>query len=154
MYINLEDTQDFLDKDLLLAIEDVIKATLEFEQAPNECEISLTIVDKDEIQQINKEYRNIDKVTDVLSFPQIEMDENGKLNWPDSIGENIILGDIVLCFPKAIEQSSEYGHTLKREVCFLVVHSMLHLLGYDHMEEEAERQMIQKQNEILINIQR
>ncbi|ONI43244.1 rRNA maturation RNase YbeY [Candidatus Epulonipiscium fishelsonii] len=154
MYINLEDTQDFLDKDLLLSIEDVISMTLEFEQAPNECEVSLTIVDKDEIQQINKEYRSIDKVTDVLSFPQLEISTTGKLSWPDNLGENIILGDIVLCFPKAIDQAKEYGHTLKREVCFLIVHSMLHLLGYDHIKEEDEKQMLQKQNEILINIQR
>ncbi|OON91265.1 MAG: rRNA maturation RNase YbeY, partial [Candidatus Epulonipiscium fishelsonii] len=90
MYINLEDTQDFLDKDLLLSIEDVISMTLEFEQAPNECEVSLTIVDKDEIQQINKEYRSIDKVTDVLSFPQLEISTTGKLSWPDNLGENII----------------------------------------------------------------
>ena len=100
-----------------------------------------------EIQKLNKEFRNIDKETDVLSFPQLTFEE-GEIA---DINENdeIILGDIVISIDKAKQQSEEYGHTLQREIAFLTVHSMLHLMGYDHMKEQEEKEMIEKQKEIL-----
>ena len=126
-----------------------------------ECEISVSIVTNDEIQKLNKEFRNIDKATDVLSFPQLtfEMGEVADLNENDEI----ILGDIVISIDKAKEQAEEYGHSLEREIAFLTVHSMLHLMGYDHIQEEdkkimrpkeekilaEEKEMIKKQKEIL-----
>ena len=112
-----------------------------------ECEISVSIVTNDEIQKLNKEFRNIDKATDVLSFPQLtfEMGEVADLNENDEI----ILGDIVISIDKAKEQAEEYGHSLEREIAFLTVHSMLHLMGYDHMEVAEEKEMIKKQKEIL-----
>ena len=101
-------------------------------------------VTKDRIHSLNKKHRGIDRPTDVLSFPLIDYEtetipEEGK----------IYLGDIVLCPEKAAEQSEEYGHSIKREIAFLTAHSMLHLLGYDHMTPEEEKIMFDKQEKIL-----
>lgn len=162
MNIYLEDEYDFFkhNEGLLETVEEVIKTCLETEQVPYEAEISLTVVDKGEIKEINKEHREIDKATDVLSFPQIEPKTNGVIEWNDldesSImnydTNHILLGDIVLCYEVAQEQAASYGHSLKREVCFLVAHSMFHLLGYDHMNESDEKLMISKQNEVLLKL--
>lgn len=133
-------------------LEDYIKksfeATLFFEKVDFACSIEILIVDKDSIQEINREYREIDRVTDVLSFP---LYENVTEARRDVIpGETVLLGNMVLCLPKAVEQAEEYGHSLEREVCFLTVHSTLHLLGYDHeLGQEQESEMFQKQDEIL-----
>lgn len=131
-------------------INKAVEQSLLYEDFTDKCEISVLIVDNEEIRNINKQFRKIDKETDVLSFPQLtfsdfevpEKNENGE----------IILGDIVISFEKAYEQSKEYGHTIEREIAFLTVHSMLHLLGYDHMEENEEKIMFLKQDEILKNI--
>lgn len=162
MNIYLEDKYNFFEQNegLLEDVEKVIKACLATEEVPYEAEISLTVVDKEEIQEINREYREIDKATDVLSFPQIEPKLNGVIEW-NTLDESammnydtnhILLGDIVLCYEVAGEQAASYGHSLKREICFLVAHSMFHLLGYDHMNEEDEKLMISKQNEVLLNL--
>lgn len=101
-------------------------------------EISVTVVNGDEIRAINSEYRGIDKVTDVLSFPQYD-DRNlliTDIRNSEAEGFDIPLGDVVVCYDRAAEQSTEYGITLEREITYLFVHSALHLLGYDHMEEE------------------
>jgi len=100
--------------------------------------VSVTITDNEEIQSLNKQYRSKDAPTDVLSFPLY--DENGDLDEEE-------LGDIVISLERAAFQAQEYGHSLEREVAFLVAHSMLHLVGYDHEEDETE--MFQKQEEIL-----
>lgn len=162
MNLYLEDEYNFFEKheDLFEEIQKVIAKCLEVEKVPYESEISLTVVDKEEIRSINHEYRDIDRATDVLSFPQIDPESNGIIDW-EKLDEtevmnydtnHIMLGDIVLCYEVADEQAKSYGHPLKREVCFLVAHSMFHLLGYDHMNEEDEKLMIAKQNEVLSDL--
>ena len=159
MNLYLEDEYNFFEKQegLMEHVQSVIIKCLETEKVPYESEISLTIVDKEEIRALNCEYRDIDRSTDVLSFPQMDPVSNGLIDW-ESLDEteimnydtnHIMLGDIVLCYEVAEEQAKTYGHSLKREVCFLVAHSMFHLLGYDHMNEEDEKLMIAKQNEVL-----
>ena len=128
-------------------VQKAVRTSLDYEEFESECEINISIVTNNEIQKLNKEFRNIDKETDVLSFPQLTFEE-GEIA---DINENdeIILGDIVISIDKAKQQSEEYGHTLQREIAFLTVHSMLHLMGYDHMKEQEEKEMIEKQKEIL-----
>ena len=106
--------------------------------------MSVTFVDKDEIQEINKNYRDKDRVTDVISFA-LEEDE------PDIIGLDIprVLGDIIICTDVAKEQAESYNHSFERELGFLALHGFLHLLGYDHMNEEDEKEMFGRQKEIL-----
>lgn len=105
---------------------------------------SIIFVDKQEIQRINFEYRNIDKVTDVISFA---LNDNDMLN--DMASDE--LGDIFICLDRAIEQAKDYGHSIEREVGFLSVHGYLHLLGYDHQTKEDEDKMFKRQEEILAN---
>ena len=106
-------------------------------------ELSLTIVKPEEIRELNKEYRGVDKVTDVLSFPQFE--DMGQI--PEE-GE-ICLGDVVICDEKVRQQAEEYGHSYDRELVYLFVHSLLHLAGYDHMEEDEKTIMRTKEEEIM-----
>ena len=146
------------DIELKIPYEDIIRqmvmATLDYENCPYEAEVSVTVVDDIEIKEINKTYRNIDKATDVLSFPMYEYETIGDFeNLNDSAfnpesGE-LLLGDIVISAEKVVAQAKEYGHSEEREFAFLLVHSMLHLLGYDHMEEEERLIMESKQKEIL-----
>ena len=118
-------------------------------------EMSLSVVTPDEIKELNKTYRGVDAVTDVLSFPTIDNPTRKVLDVnefaldvnPDTGKLNI--GDVVICRERAIEQAEEYGHSLKREMSFLALHGMLHLLGYDHVEPADEEQMTYIQKEIL-----
>ena len=129
-------------------LNDVIKTTLKHENA-SDAYLSVIFVDNDEIQEINRTYRNIDRVTDVISFALEDNDE--KL-----VGDRI-LGDIYLCIPRMKEQAKEYNHSEKRELSFLVCHGLLHLLGYDHVNnKEEEKVMFDLQDEILdsLNITR
>lgn len=132
-------------------IKTVINKTLEAEECGFDAEVSVTIVDGDEMRRINREQRDIDAVTDVLSFPMLEFDENGDIinSDFDMDGDKLLLGDIVICARRAADQAKEYGHSFRREIAFLTVHSMLHLLGYDHVVEDEERIMFKKQEEIL-----
>lgn len=133
-------------------IEVVVSETLLYEECDFDAEVSVTIVDNDTIREINREQRNIDKVTDVLSFPMLYFDENGDIidSDFDTDGDTLILGDIVISAERAMEQAKEFGHSFMREMAFLTVHSMLHLLGYDHVDDpEGERIMFSKQEEIL-----
>ena len=120
------------------------------EDFSNVC-VSVNFVDEKEIQNLNNNFRKIDKVTDVLSFPNIEKSPEQKLsNFSDFVVDaQLFLGDIVICKSIAKNQAKEYGHSLKREVCFLALHSLLHLLGYDHIEKEDEIIMQKKTKEIL-----
>ena len=137
--------------------KDVISFTMEHEHFPFEAEISLTLTDNEGIWKVNKELREIDRPTDVLSYPLLEDDVPGDLSQienqtdeclnPDT-GE-ILLGDIIISVDKVREQAEEYGHSMQREFAFLIVHSMLHLFGYDHMEEQEAAVMEGKQREIL-----
>jgi len=123
-------------------IRKAIVTALAFEEFDRPSEISVTVVDNEEIRKINSEHRGIDRATDVLSFPMFDEDFDD--------GEDCILGDIVLSLEKAVEQAEAYGHSLRREVAFLTVHSVLHLLGYDHEEGKAEEsEMFDKQEKIL-----
>ena len=129
---------------------DVVKESLRYEEFDPECEVSLSIVSNDEIQEINKQFREIDAPTDVLSFPLLTFEEGEQAD----VNENneIMLGDIIISIDKAKAQAEEYGHGLKRELAFLTAHSMLHLMGYDHMEEEEQKEMFKKQDDILNNL--
>lgn len=139
-------------------IESVIEYALKEEEVNIPCEVSVVFVDNEEIREINKENRNIDKPTDVLSFPMLEYPEgsvfkdvylNHKFHVSDLDNGNLILGDIVLSLEKAEKQRKEFGHSFLREAAYLTVHSVLHLLGYDHMEEEEKNVMRKREEEIL-----
>ena len=121
-----EDVQGF--------IEEVVNSVLREEDCAEDYEVSVSLVNNQEIQQLNEQYRGIDLATDVLSFP---------------MGEGVILGDIVISIEKVKEQAEEYGHSFERELAFLLVHGMLHLLGYDHESASDEKIMFSKQNYIL-----
>ena len=120
---------------------DVVKAVLDNEGLSMDYEVSITFVDKDEIHKLNKEYRKVDRPTDVLSFP---MNEEFLIEGVDSM-----LGDIVICMDIAKDQAKEYGHSLDREIMYLTCHSMLHLLGYDHIEEDDKKIMRGKEKEVM-----
>ena len=129
-------------------VNSVAEESLRYEGFENKCEISLSFVSNEEIRHINKQFRGIDRETDVLSFPQLTFEEGEEADVNEN-GE-IVLGDIIISIDRAKEQAEEYGHSLKRELAFLAVHSMLHLMGYDHMEKDEEEDMFRRQKEILI----
>lgn len=133
-------------------IREVVEASLEYEGCDFDAEVSVTIVDNEAIREINRDNRDIDAATDVLSFPMLYFDENGDIidSDFDTDGDHILLGDIVISAERAEEQAKEFGHSFRREIAFLTVHSMLHLLGYDHVDDpEGEKIMFAKQEEIL-----
>lgn len=136
--------------------EEVVGAALEFEAFPYEAEVGVFLVLPEEIHAMNREFRQIDRPTDVLSFPMVAYGKPGDFsalgqdedNFNPDTGE-AMLGDIVLNVEWVKEQARQYGHSEEREYAFLILHSMLHLLGYDHMTEEDAAQMEGKQREIL-----
>ena len=136
-----------IDKKTIDLIKKAIKTTLHYENFNYNVEISFSIVSNAEIKEINNKFRNIDKKTDVLSFPLI-----ADFKTIDMSLQIINLGDIIISIEQAIFQAKEYGHSLEREIAFLTVHSMLHLLGYDHIEKNEEKIMFFKQKEILKNL--
>ncbi len=158
--IYIDDRQDKIpvNEELKKNIESVIEYTLKEEKVNIPCEVSVIFVDNNEIREINRENRNIDKATDVLSFPMLEYPESrvfkeAYLDYsfhPSDLDEgNLVLGDIVLSLEKAEEQRIEFGHSFLREAAYLTVHSVLHLLGYDHMKEEEKKVMRKREEEIL-----
>lgn len=137
--------------------EDVISYTIEHEKFPHEAEVNLTLTDNEGIHEINRMYRQIDAPTDVLSFPMLSYQKAGDFsalendyedNFNPDTGE-IMLGDIIISVDRVRTQAADYGHSERREYAFLIVHSMLHLFGYDHMTEEDASQMEAKQQQIL-----
>ena len=125
------------------AVKKALRTAIKYENVCFPCEISVTYTDSVNIHRLNKEYRGVDRPTDVLSFPLLDV-------LPERSDATVALGDIVISTEQAKKQAEEYGHSLKREVCFLAVHSVLHLLGYDHeTSEEDEKVMFSKQREIL-----
>ncbi len=120
-------------------------AVLEMEGFEGSAEISVSFVNNEEIQQLNKQYRDKDAETDVLSFP---LGQNG--NYDTNDWGAYVLGDIVISMPKAYEQADTYGHTLQREVAFLTVHSLLHLLGYDHEQGGLPAVQMREKEEIVL----
>lgn len=140
-------------------LSNAIEIALKEEEVNCKCEISLVYVDNSEIREINRENRNIDRETDVLSFPMLEYydkkvfkelysDAEFDVTYLD--GDSLVLGDIVLSLEKAMEQSKEYNHSFYREASYLVVHSVLHLLGYDHMEDD-EKAIMRKREEYILS---
>lgn len=137
--------------------ETVILFCMEHEAFPYEAEVNLTLTDNEGIHRINKEYRQIDRPTDVLSFPMLSYGKAGDFSFLSEENEDdfnpdtgeVMLGDIIISVDKVKEQAKEYGHSEKREFAFLIVHSMLHLFGYDHMTEEDAAVMEPKQKVIL-----
>ncbi len=139
-------------KEIRDLVRSSVKASLEYMDFGTNFEISVMFTDNEEIRELNKLHRNIDRATDVLSFPLFEYDEDGNIleneQELNSAGE-MLLGDVVISLERAAEQATEYGHSLEREIGFLTVHSMLHLFGYDHMTPEDEEEMFSYQSEIL-----
>lgn len=149
----IEVTNEFIEK-----ISEICDFALKEEEMNLEYQISLLFVDNEEIREINNETRNIDKETDVLSFPMLDFEDkkvykemylNFEFDETFKDGNELILGDMVLSLEKALEQSKDYGHSFEREVSYLVVHSILHLLGYDHMVDEDKKKMRAREEEIL-----
>ena len=157
MRIFLENEGDLeLALNYLELAEEVAEAVLDYENCPYESQVELLLTDNEEIRRINQEFREIDRPTDVLSFPMVDfgspaeydfLEEDDSLFDPET-GE-LMLGNIVISKEKVISQAEEYVNSVKREYAFLIAHSMLHLLGYDHMEEEERTVMERKQREIL-----
>lgn len=139
----------------------VIEAALEYEGCPYEAEINLLLTTDEDIKEMNQMFRQIDKATDVLSFPMLDFEVPGDFSALETSPQDcfnpesgeLMLGDIVISKDKVLSQSEAYGHSPRREYAFLIAHSMLHLFGYDHMEEDERIQMEQKQKEILEKIQ-
>lgn len=158
-----------VDADFSFDIEELAKKVaarvLETEGCPFDVQISLVITDDEGIKEMNAEFRNIDSATDVLSFPNIDFEEPGdfsvvdgaqRIDVIDPESGLVVLGDIVINEKRVREQAREYGHSELREFAFLVAHSMLHLCGYDHMEEDEAAVMEKKQEDVLqsLNITR
>lgn len=158
MTINIEYEAE---KKLDLPYEDIIRSvvveSLDYEDCPYEAEVNVLLTDNEDIRQINKEYREIDSPTDVLSFPMVDYETPSDFErLEDMVNDyfnpetgELLLGDIVISVDKVEEQAEKYGHSQTRELAFLVAHSMLHLCGYDHMVDEERLEMEKKQEEIL-----
>ena len=160
MTLNIEmEYETPLDFDYEELAKKVTEAALDYENCPYEAEINLVLTGNEEIQRPNREFRDIDRITDVLSFPMLDFDAPGDFSHaeeddscfhPDT-GE-LLLGDIMICIPRMQEQAQSYGHGQIGEFAFLIAHSMLHLMGYDHMTPEEAAVMEKKQAEILENL--
>ncbi|SEK92037.1 probable rRNA maturation factor [Alkalibacterium pelagium] len=144
------DETDKITEDMTGWIEDLLNVAAKKLSVEKNAEVSITVVSNEKIREINREYRDKDKVTDVISFA-IEDDEDDVLKEFDMEGITIPrdLGDIFISYDKAVEQAEEYGHSVERELGFLMVHGFLHLNGYDHMTDEDEKRMFALQEEIL-----
>ncbi|MBQ9978862.1 MAG: rRNA maturation RNase YbeY [Clostridia bacterium] len=133
---------------LKMLIRHTILETLDYEGMENDAEVSVTFVDDEGIRELNKRFRNMDKPTDVLSFPLLDYEGESEEPFFDELCHN--LGDIVISLERAMAQANEFGHSFEREVAFLTAHSMLHLLGYDHeLSDEDDADMRERQNDIM-----
>lgn len=158
MTINIEyETEKELAVDYEKIIHDIIPAALDYEECPYEAEVNVILTDNEAIREINRDYRQIDAPTDVLSFPMIEFEKESDFSHVEDAVEDffnpetgeLILGDIIISMEKVVEQADKYAHSQERELAFLLAHSMLHLCGYDHMADMEREIMEQKQREIL-----
>ena len=153
MTINIEyETDQELGIDYAALASQVADKVLEMENCPYDGQVNLVLTDNEEIKRVNTEFRNIQAPTDVLSFPMIPFETPADYSvveedesYFDLDSDELLLGDIMISVPKVFAQAEEYGHSVTREFCFLVAHSMLHLLGYDHMTEEEAKVMEAKQ---------
>lgn len=137
-----DNRQDFMEvkDENMKAIEHAINTTVEVEKAEGNFEVSVSFVTNKEIRELNRIYRNVDSETDVLSFPMDDEED------PEGV---IMLGDVILSTEKIIEQAEYFGHSLEREMIYLTVHSMLHLLGYDHMIDDEKEEMREREKEVM-----
>ncbi|WP_212973161.1 rRNA maturation RNase YbeY [Bacillus sp. J14TS2] len=147
LLIDTIDETGQLTEENLKMVEKLLMYAAEIEEIREDAEVSLMIVSNPKIQEINKEYRGKDQVTDVISFALEENSEGEKLIQGAQLPR--VLGDIIISLDRTKEQAHEYGHSFKRELGFLAVHGFLHLLGYDHMNREDENRMFMRQNDIL-----
>ena len=131
--------------------ETAVYTVFDDKEIPDELDVNILVVSPEDMQEINRENRGVDSVTDVLSFPYYDYEEPGVFEGEIYEDEENILGDIILCGERIISQAEEYGHSQMREFAFLIVHSCLHLLGYDHMEE-AEAELMQAEERRLMDI--
>lgn len=148
----LENDQELVNitEEQIEELKRVCEAVMDLEECNFDAEISLTFTDNSGIREINREYRNIDNATDVLSFPMLEFDGSEVDAEYETEDGLVMLGDIVISAERAAEQARSLNHSLRRELAFLTAHSMLHLLGYDHVDDkEGELTMIEKQNTVL-----
>lgn len=135
----------------------VVMGAMDYEPCPYEAELNILLTGNEEIRRINREYRQIDRPTDVLSFPMIEYPEPGNFDHCEDEDQDcfnpetgeLVLGDIVISVDKVLEQAEAYGHSVMRELAFLTAHSMFHLFGYDHMEEDERAVMEERQRDLL-----
>jgi probable rRNA maturation factor len=132
-------------------MEKAAERAVELEGLPaSGCQLSVTFVSPEEIHELNRDYRGVDRVTDVLSFPQYEPDDLVFYSEnPEETPDELMIGDVVICLDKAEAQAEEYGHSLERELIYLFTHSVLHLLGYDHEEDEDKKVMRAREEEIM-----
>ncbi len=141
---NITDKEQDLIKELIIIAADM--------EEIDDGEVVVTLVDNQRIQELNRDYRQMDQPTDVLSFAMNEQgDEEMDIIYEEELPNT--LGDIVISIPRAMEQAEEYGHSFERELGFLTVHGFLHLIGYDHQTEEEEKEMFSKQNQALAKLQ-
>lgn len=142
IYIDNRQTDIDISEEAERLFEKVIKESLLVEGKSLDYEVSISLVNNAEIQELNREFRDVDSETDVLSFP---LEDDFDIDLP-------LLGDIIISVEKALEQSQEYGHSLERELAYLTAHSMLHLMGYDHMNDEDKQAMRNKEKLVMKNL--
>ena len=148
IYFENDQTKHSIHYKLQMLIRRTILETLDYEGMENDVEVSVTFVDDEGIRALNRKFRNLDKPTDVLSFPLLDYEGESEEPFFDELCHN--LGDIVISLERAMAQANEFGHSFEREVAFLTAHSMLHLLGYDHeISEEDDADMRKRQNDIM-----
>ncbi len=143
--------------DYINVVEDIVEASIDYINCPYECEVNIIFTDNKGIQEINNTHRDIDSPTDVLSFPMCEFEkigcfdnlEDNPMEYFNQDSGELMLGDIILNIDRVKSQAEEYGHTKRRELAFLTAHSMLHLFGYDHINDEDRIIMEKQQEEIL-----
>ena len=161
MTISIEyEAEKKLDLPYETIIRDVVEASLDYEKCPYEAEVNVILTDNEAIREINREQRQIDSATDVLSFPMVDYETPSDFDHVEEAVEDyfnpetgeLMLGDIVISVEKVEEQAEKYGHSQTRELAFLVAHSMLHLCGYDHMEEDEAKVMEAKQEQVLASL--
>ena len=160
LYVENE-TQKILPFHVEETVSLVCGAVLEEENCPYEVQVNVVITDNDGIRELNREYRAVDRETDVLSFPNVdfsregvfEIDEDNEADYFDPDTGELILGDIMISVDRVFSQAESFGHSVRREFAFLVAHSMLHLCGYDHMEDDERIVMERKQEEILTKLE-
>ena len=159
-YFIENETEITFDFDINEVVKLVVDEVLEQENCPYESQVNVLLTDNEGIRYFNKEYRDIDRETDVLSFPNVDfaepgvfdIDEDAEADYFDPESGELILGDIIISVDKVMEQAQNYGHSRLREFAFLVAHSMLHLSGYDHMEPEEAKVMEAKQEQVLTKL--